>query len=305
MLRATTAALTLLLPAATRGSHAGLRASQGLGRDTKCLDPPPPLRDHPSLTAAAAAADAAPSHLKYLGMDGGVGDDKALGYPGTPWVSLGFMGPDVAPYGTSASWNVTRLRHQKKVGVAMLANMHGLTTSDCQGNFTCWHKAFIGPNETVGGMCAPPSPPHSTPQSARAQPGGCAAPAPAGPRAPPVGHRRDLPVPAPQVEQQHRACGQGGPRAGTHTPTPPHPTPPSLNRKLGAQGIYIGDELLGLGVLVKELEAILQLCKTVWPEGITCACTIAAAFVCSSRLSSDLHLPAFCITPAHKRRHAL
>ena len=153
MLRAT-AALTLLLPAATSGSLAGLRASQGLGRDTKCLDPPPPLRD-PSLTAAAAAADAAPSHLKYLGMDGGVGDDKTLGYPGTPWVSLGFMGPDVAPYGTSASWNVTRLRHQKKVGVAMLANMHGLTTSDCQGNFTCWHKAFIGPNETVGGMCVP------------------------------------------------------------------------------------------------------------------------------------------------------
>ena len=154
MLRAT-AALTLLLPAATSGSHAGLRASQGLGRDTKCLDPPPPLRD-PSLTAAAAAADAAPSHLKYLGMDGGVGDDKTLGYPGTPWVSLGFMGPDVAPYGTSASWNVTRLRHQKKVGVAMLANMQGLTMG-CPGpgNFTCWRKAFLGPNETVGGMCAP------------------------------------------------------------------------------------------------------------------------------------------------------
>ena len=71
----------------------------------------------------------------------------------------------------------------------------------------------------------------------------------------------------------------------------PHPTHPSIG-SWGAQGIYIGDELLGGGVLVKELEAILQLCKTVWPEGITCACTIAAAFVCSSRLSSDLHLPA-------------
>ena len=37
------------------------------------------------------------------------------------------------------------------------------------------------------------------------------------------------------------------------------------------QGIYIGDELLGLGVLVKDLDAILELCKEVWPEGITCA----------------------------------
>ena len=36
------------------------------------------------------------------------------------------------------------------------------------------------------------------------------------------------------------------------------------------QGIYIGDELLGLGVLVKDLTAILELCKEVWPEGITC-----------------------------------
>ena len=38
------------------------------------------------------------------------------------------------------------------------------------------------------------------------------------------------------------------------------------------------DELLGLGVLVKDLDAILELCKEVWPEGITCA-------------SSDLHGP--------------
>jgi len=37
------------------------------------------------------------------------------------------------------------------------------------------------------------------------------------------------------------------------------------------QGIYIGDELLGLGVLVKDLTAILELCKAVWPEGVTCA----------------------------------
>ena len=43
-------------------------------------------------------------------------------------------------------------------------------------------------------------------------------------------------------------------------PTPPHPTHPSIG-SWGAQGIYIGDELLGGGVLVKELEAILQLCR--------------------------------------------
>eukprot|EP01052_Picozoa_sp_SAG31_P010172 SAG31_NODE_548_length_14222_cov_10.926574_10_plen_246_part_00 len=144
MLRATAALMLLLLAAATNGSHAGLRASQGLGRDTKCLDPPPPLRD-PSLTAAAAKAGAAPSHLKYLGMDGAVGDDRALGYPGTPWVSLGFMAPGTA-------WNLTRLRHQKANGVAMMANMHGFTTgSGCMYNYTCWHKGFIGPNATAGG----------------------------------------------------------------------------------------------------------------------------------------------------------
>ena len=153
MLRAT-AALTLLLPAATSGSHAGLRASQGLGRDTKCILPPPPL-DDPSLTAAAAGADAAPAHLKYLGMDGAVGDDKAAAdKAGTPWVSLGFMSPDttVRPDGT-VPWNLTRLRHQKAKGVAMMANMHGFTTgSDCNYNYTCWHKGFIGPNATAGGL---------------------------------------------------------------------------------------------------------------------------------------------------------
>ena len=34
-------------------------------------------------------------------------------------------------------------------------------------------------------------------------------------------------------------------------------------------GLYIGDELLGCGVLVSELTAIFELCKAVWPEGIT------------------------------------
>ena len=49
-------------------------------------------------------ADVAPSHLKYLAMDGAVGDDKALGYPSTPWVSLGFMAPGTAwPAGTAAT----------------------------------------------------------------------------------------------------------------------------------------------------------------------------------------------------------
>jgi hypothetical protein len=227
MLRAA-AALALLL-AASRSSAGGLRASQGVGRDTKCIFPPPPLRD-PSLTAAAANADAAPSHLKYLGMDGGVGDDKAAAdASGTPWVSLGFMTPDtttVQPDGT-VPWNMTRLRHQKAKGVAMMANMHGFTTSDCQGNFTCWRKGFLGPNETVGGMW-----------------------------------NNSI---EPAVQQ------------GLMMARPAHPTDSSAHRAhnhtdrgAGLQGIYIGDELLGLGILVEELTTIFELCKAVWPEGITC-----------------------------------
>ena len=34
-------------------------------------------------------------------------------------------------------------------------------------------------------------------------------------------------------------------------------------------GLYIGDELLGCGAQVAELTAIFELCKAVWPEGIT------------------------------------
>ena len=54
---------------------------------------------------------------------------------------------------------------------------------------------------------------------------------------------------------------------------PPHGPNPHGHALTDAsvQGIYIGDELLGLGVLVKDLDAILELCKEVWPEGITCA----------------------------------
>ena len=108
------AALALLLPAANGG--AGFRASQGLGRDTKCLLPPPPLRD---AALTATADDAAPSHLKYLGLDGVVGDDKAAAdASGTPWVNFGFMTPDPAHWGTNP-WNLTRLRHQKAKGVSM------------------------------------------------------------------------------------------------------------------------------------------------------------------------------------------
>ena len=40
----------------------------------------------------------------------------------------------------------------------------------------------------------------------------------------------------------------------------------------GAQGFNIGDELLGGGMLVKDLTAVFELCKAVWPEGITCQC---------------------------------
>ena len=91
-----------------RGSHGhGLRASQGRGRDTQCILPPPPLQNQ-NLSAAAASATMAsgaiaPPHLKYLGLDGSVGDDA-------PWSNLGFMAPD-------NHWNLTTLKRQKASGV--------------------------------------------------------------------------------------------------------------------------------------------------------------------------------------------
>ena len=92
-----------------------LRASQGLGRDTKCIEPPPPLQNVSS-GSSLHASHSAPPHLKYLGLDGYVGDD-------VPWTSLGFMSP-------GNGWNTTRLRQQKANNVAMMVNFQGITVPE-------------------------------------------------------------------------------------------------------------------------------------------------------------------------------
>lgn len=189
--------LILLLVAAAATAPAGtvssyeptgleLRVSQGLGRDTKCIEPPPPLRNVSS-GSSLFTSQTAPSHLKYLGLDGGVGDDVS-------WTSWGFMSP-------GSGWNTTRLEHQKANNVAMMVNFQGVTIPMCSGNATCWRRLFIGPNATVGGFW------NTT------------------------------------IE-------------------------PAVKKKL-IMGLYIGDEILGCGMLVSELTAVFDLCKAVWPEGIT------------------------------------
>eukprot|EP01052_Picozoa_sp_SAG31_P037010 SAG31_NODE_4704_length_3021_cov_4.117043_4_plen_229_part_00 len=182
-----------------------LRASQGLGRDTKCVEPPPPLRNIDS-GSSLFTSETAPSHLKYLGLDGGVGDDVS-------WSSWGFMSP-------GSGWNTTRLERQKANKVAMMVNFQGITIPQCSGNATCWRRLFIGPNATVGGLW------NTT------------------------------------IE-------------------------PAVKKKL-IMGLYIGDEILGCGMLVSELTAVFDLCKAVWPEGITyCECTARTDALDFSRAALD------------------
>ena len=73
---AATAATTAMTP-----MMAPLRASRGLGRDTPCIEPPPPLRGDLS---ARRASPQAPSHLKYLGLDGEPGAAEQAS-----WTNLG------------------------------------------------------------------------------------------------------------------------------------------------------------------------------------------------------------------------
>ena len=66
-----------------------LRLSEGRGRDTQCIEPPPPL-DNVLRSGSAAAhhraavAVAAPPHLKYLGLDGSTDLNESS------WTNLGF-----------------------------------------------------------------------------------------------------------------------------------------------------------------------------------------------------------------------
>ena len=115
-----------------------LRRSKGLGGRATCRFPPPTTND-----PDVAVSSSAPSHLKFLGLDGHSGDDA-------PWVSLGSLGPQR----NSSGWyfNTSLLELQKKNGVAMMVDMQGITIPQCRGNATCWRDLFIGPNATIGGL---------------------------------------------------------------------------------------------------------------------------------------------------------
>jgi hypothetical protein len=191
--------LVLLLPAAAVGLVADgtLRASRGLGRDTQCIEPPPPLRGMD--VTKLAADDVAPPHLEYLGLDGCTGEDVT-------WPNLGFMIPQ--PCGplhklskgnpSSNCWDVKQLSAQKKKGFSVMVNFQPFTLPKCRGNADCWREMFIG-NATVGGLWNT-----------------------------------------------------------TIEPVKEH-----------LLGIYVGDELLGESVTIGNLTAIFDLCKAVWPAGVT------------------------------------
>jgi hypothetical protein len=63
-----------------------LRLSQGRGRDTQCIEPPPPLDG--DLSAHRLSNATAPSHLEYLALDGAIDPAESS------WTNLGFIGPE-------------------------------------------------------------------------------------------------------------------------------------------------------------------------------------------------------------------
>lgn len=63
-----------------------LRRSHGRGRDTKCIEPPPPLKGR-DLSVQRRSGAPAPAHLKYLALDGST--DLST----SDWTNLGFIGP--------------------------------------------------------------------------------------------------------------------------------------------------------------------------------------------------------------------
>ena len=66
-------------------------------------------------------------------------------------------------------------------------------------------------------------------------------------------------------------------------------TASSVTRSCRCCRADIGDELLGGGVLVSELTRIFELCKQIWPEGITyCASSGASSNLLDLRLLSRL-----------------
>jgi len=169
------ALLVLMASAAHASLEEGplaLRRSQGRGRDNpKCIEPPPPLRG--DLSAQRKSGEAAPSHLKYLALDGST--DTAQ----SDWTNLGFIGP--TPAGIV---NETELQTVLDLGYDMFLSMQGITVQTCIWGTNAevvhsvastppspfksterrpatahsplcperWQAAWTGPNATVGGI---------------------------------------------------------------------------------------------------------------------------------------------------------
>jgi hypothetical protein len=102
--------------AASEIGPATLRRSLGRGRDTKCIEPPPPLRDR-DLSAHRKSGASAPAHVKYLALDGTTDTTTSS------WTNLGFIGPS----GTDGTVNETELDQYLAKGYDMFLSMQGIT----------------------------------------------------------------------------------------------------------------------------------------------------------------------------------
>jgi len=142
------------------------RPSLGIARDTKCIDPPPPLRG--DLSAHRRSGAPAPSHLKYLALDG------STDLTTQAWTNMGFIhpsagkpsGPGWAGYVTSMYINETLLDAYNAAGYDVFINMEVEITNQARQDgppwgfnaLEAWKAAWIGPstgcyNGTAGGGC--------------------------------------------------------------------------------------------------------------------------------------------------------
>ena len=98
-----------------------LRLSEGRGSSRsphQCIEPPPPLERALLGSASRRNAAAAPSHVKYLGLDGSTDLNESS------WTNLGFW----------SGANTTELQTQLDAGFSVLASMHGQVVTNC-----IWH----------------------------------------------------------------------------------------------------------------------------------------------------------------------
>ena len=124
---------------------ATLRRSLGLGHDTECIEPPPPLRGDLSSRRAPT------NHVKYLGLDG-LTDATT-----SSWTNLGFIRP--SPRETDSLMegrgmvNETLLDEYVEAGYDIFLSMQTVTDKILRSHSPeQWATAWTGPNATVGGL---------------------------------------------------------------------------------------------------------------------------------------------------------